>query len=153
MQVMRKEWINEAKSKDYLASDPKHRTQAVVVEEPGSHAQENVSGTIRTYDRPKTPIANDIDDELYSATPRNHLENRRKGPMPVTDESLFVSDVEDNISPSGDELDALLAEEDNRDRTNVSENHPKPHFSITGKEIEPVFDDEMEAMADMDSMW
>lgn len=154
MQVMRREWINEAKSKDYLAGGPTPRTQALVVEEPGSHTQENLSNTVRTQDRPQTHIANDIDDdELYSATPRKLLEIRQKETRVDADESLFVSDVENDISPSGDELDALLAEEDDRDRTNASDNHVQPHFPSKSKEIEPVFDDEMEAMADMNSMW
>lgn len=152
MQVMRKEWINEAKSKDYIASGPTSRTPALVAETPNLHTQENVSQTIVTHDRSKTPVANDIDDELYSATPRKVLKNGHKGPRQDADESLFVSDVENDNPPSGDELDALLAEEDERNRTNASEN-AKPQVSIKGQDTEPVFDDEMEAMADIDSMW
>ena len=153
MQVMRKEWINEAKSKNHVASGPTHRTQTSVVEVPGSHTQESSSKNIATLDRSKTPIANDIDDELYSATPRKILENRHNGPRQDIDESLFVSDVEDDTSPPGDELDALLAEEDNQDKANASESYIKPHFPIANQEIEPCFDDEMEAMADMDGTW
>lgn len=153
MQVMRKEWIGEAKSKTYPASGPTPRQHALDVAEPSLHTQETTSSTLGTHDRSKTPVADDIDDDLYSATPRKLVVNRHKGPGPDADESLFVSDIEDGNPHSGDELDALLAEEDNQHRTNASENHVKPNSSIIGPEIEPCFDDEMEAMADIDSMW
>lgn len=150
---MRKEWISEAKSKSSLASGPTPGKQALVVKEPGSDTQEKLSSTVGANDRSKTPIVNDIDDELYSATPRKLVVNGHRGSRPDADESLFVSDLEDGRPPSGDELDALLAQEDNQDGSNAFENHIKPRPSITGPEIEPCFDDEMEAMADIDCMW
>lgn len=145
--------MSEAKSRKSLASGPTSGKQALAVEQPDSHTHEVLSNTTGTHDRSKTPIINDIDDELYSATPRKLVVNRQKGPRLDADESLFISDIEDDGSPSGDELDALLAGEDDQDRTNGSQNHIKPHNSIIGQEIEPIFDDEMEAMADIDSMW
>ena len=150
---MRKEWISEAKSKNTLARSPTPRKQVLVVKEPGSHTQDKLSSTVGANDRSKTPIVNDIDDELYSATPSKLVVNGHKGPRPDADESLFVSDLEDDRPPSGDELDALLAEEDNQDESIASENHIKPRLSLIGPEIEPCFDDEMEAMAEIESMW
>lgn len=153
MQVMRKEWLGEAKSKNHMTSGPTHGTQALVVAEPTLRTQEKSSSTLGTHDRSQTPVAKDIDDDLYSATPRKLVVNSHKGPRPDADESLFLSDNEDGGPPSGDELDALLAEDDNQHRPKASENQVKPNSSIFGPEIEPCFDDEMEAMADMDSMW
>ena len=150
---MRKEWIGEARSKNYLASGPTPEKLALVVAEPSLRTQEKSSSTLAIHDRSKTPVADDIDDDLYSATPRKLLPNRHKGPGLNADESLFVSDIEDDGPPSGDELDALLAEGDKQHRTNASENQVKPNSSILHPEIEPCFDDEMEAMADIDSMW
>lgn len=153
MQVMRKEWIGEARSKNYLANGPTPGKQALVVADPSLRMQEKSSSTLGIHDRSKTPMADDIDDDLYSATPRKLLPNRHKGAGPDADESLFVSDIEDGGPPSEDELDALLAEGDKQRRTNASENQARPNSSILRPEIEPCFDDEMEAMADIDSMW
>lgn len=154
MQTMRREWIDEAKSKDFLASGSTSKLQASAVEATVSNAQDNSSNPVRTHDRSKTPSANDVDDdELYSATPRKILDRRRKEPDVDIDESLFVSEVENDSPPAGDELDALLAEEEGRDRINASDVDVQPHPPIKRKEIEPDFDDEMEAMADVDFRW
>ena len=153
MQIMRREWIDEAKSKDSPARGSTTKVQASAGEATVSDAQDNSSNPVRTHDRSKTPIGNDVDDdELYSATPRKILDRRRTEPDVDIDESLFVSEVENDNPPSGDELDALLAEEEDRNRSNASDFNVQPH-PMKSKEVEPAFDDEMEAMADIDYMW
>jgi replication fork protection complex subunit Csm3/Swi3 len=151
MQTMRREWINEAKSKDYLARGPESEARARTVGETGLHEDLNLSNPIRSHDRSKTPVGNSVDDEdLYCATPRKLSDKRKEEPSGDIDESLFLSDFENDSSPSGDELDALLAEDNDRDTTtNAIEIHVNPDPQIKIKETEPTFDDEMEAMGDM----
>lgn len=150
---MRREWIDEAKPHERLSSDSRLNTQASVVIESRTHAQDDPD-ILPSKARSRTPTAINLDDdELYSATPRKNSNERRKEPEINLDESLFVSDVENDNSPSGDELDAILAEEDNRANTGASDYGLESHPPTARKEIEPVFDDEMDAMAEMDSMW
>lgn len=153
MQTMRREWINEAKSKDYLAKDSnsKSKPQAPVVDELGSDAQHNIASLVRAH----TPIVNkeDEDKDLYSATPRKTLDKKKTEPDVDVDESLFVSDDENDKTQSEDELDALLAEVDARDKTTSSDTPVQQDPQTKSKETEPSFDDEMEAMAGMDDMW
>ena len=150
---MRKEWIDEAKPKDHYANDSSSKAQASAVHETGPSVPDNSSDPVRPTARSMTPMANNLDDEeLYSATPRKVLDKRREEPDANQDESLFVSDVENDVSPSGDELDALLAEEDERERTNASDIQVPHYPPVQSKVTEPDFDDEMEALADIERM-
>jgi replication fork protection complex subunit Csm3/Swi3 len=150
MQTMRREWINEAKSKDYLANGSPSKTQALAVDEIGSDAPDNLSSLVRA----QTPTANDEDeDQLYSATPRKAFDQQKTEHGMDMDESLFVSDDANEPPQSEDELDALLAEVDARGRTKHPDNPVEQDPQTKLKEMEPSFDDEMEAMAGMDDMW
>jgi replication fork protection complex subunit Csm3/Swi3 len=110
-------------------------------------------------ERPKTPTA-DVsmdDDDLYNATPKAQIRDLDQGAE--TRNSIFggsqglfgpAKSVIDESIPE-DDLDALLAEEE---ALHTASGNKQPE--ISGQKALPAednFDDEMEAMAEMEGMW
>lgn len=168
MQMMRMEWINEGKPQ----SNP---TDEAMFEEPtlptrSNNEREKRAPKIapifepRASERPKTPTADpghdmDMDmDDLYDATPRPARPKSTGKNEPTSmfgGGSLFGQSVEvvDEEEPPEDELDALLAEEDEILRStsaNVQATGTAKKVPIAHNDVD---DDEMEAMAEMEGMW
>ena len=106
---MRREWINEDKPRQTFdedqANDERKASENPDETESGRHSSSiDVATKIRT-----PPRAHDSDNDLYSATPEAVLEESRRKRKAEAEHGLFVSDDEDN-RPLGDELDALMAE-------------------------------------------
>ena len=162
MQTARMEWINEGRPKtslqeDYLFDEP--ALPAAYYDESEKSITRIAPVSENTAKRPKTPDGknNTEMDDLYDATPRA----ARKPALTETEGlhregtgtgSLFGParvPVVDDRAPE-DDLDALLAEEDMmQDATVKAQAVPTPGEFAPQKSS---FDDEEEAMADMD-MW
>jgi replication fork protection complex subunit Csm3/Swi3 len=102
----------------------------------------------RVEERQKTPApVEEMEEDLYNATPRApRVEVTSQAPTAV-ESSIFgatKTTIEENPEDDLDELDALLAEQEM--------DLDKP-AATDQKEAEPDFDDDMEAMAEMDDMW
>lgn len=151
MQTMRREWINEGKPQ-YTSEDGLKKKEELVAQEPkSSKPQESLSDN---QQRSTTPFANDVDDDdLYSATPRDQTQRTDLDSKNSLMESLFLSENEAASQPSEDDLDALLAEDKQNLISGGLDNgyHPAPQGR--DRRLEADFEDEMEAMADMDDMW
>lgn len=142
MQTMRREWINEGK--------PISTSEKLPLREPShleSHreAQTSASATKITHSESQLP------EEFLDTTNEGLIpspETRRdgmKGINTATDDSLFVSDGNDDVQPSEDELDALLAEESEQ------QSYRKPGAPETiPVAADRSFDDEMDAMRDVE---
>ncbi|MCJ1460032.1 chromosome segregation in meiosis- protein [Mycoblastus sanguinarius] len=151
MQTMRREWINEGKSRDSLENSrkealspakekmtPKSRGEQYPAHEPSKRLQ--------------TPdLINAEESDLYAATPKAPGEDEGSKRNAAGAESLFVSDDEGTSDqPQGDDLDALLAEDEMRNPARTEFLRARGEKSLRGGEN---FDDEMEAMAGLDDMW
>ena len=152
MQTMRKEWINEGKVKHstYVEQEaPSENT-------PINRHKENKLGELRTNNiiedaHPSLALdANQISDSTTS--PKSATINKSRSEGISADDSLFISDGEDIVddAPEGDDLDALLAEDDAVQRTAaVPSSNRNVDISMAGRN----FDDEEEAMANVDDLW
>lgn len=166
MQVARMEWINEGRPKSSVDEDILFDDPALPTEESGQ--REKTAPRIAPIfekvatQRPKTPSADaDADAEmadLYDATPRA----ARQPAQTENHSSIFGGDngggslfgpakgaVDDG--PPEDDLDALLAEEE-MIQAESSKSQAAPTVSKPPLQ-ENNFDDEMEALAEMDDMW
>ena len=165
MHVMRMEWIDEGKPRSSVHEDP-------IFDDPALHPRENgerektatrVAPIFEkaATERPKTPQANgDAEmDDIYDATPRPARQQLpESGPEPDLlfkgAGSIFgpakTAVVDDG--PPEDDLDALLAEEEMLQASSGNA-QPAPAVSKAPVAQEDTFDDEMEAMAEMESMW
>ncbi|KAI9721089.1 MAG: hypothetical protein M1812_002570 [Candelaria pacifica] len=158
MQIMRKQWIDEGKPKasatEYaenqdVGTDSDLRPQN---ESPRPTEQPTTTPSAKAS-RPRTPTRTiDEEQDIYNVTPGVV----RTAPPAATESNgnLFLSDDEGTDQPVGDELDALLAEDSRTTDLNGKQDnvvgHPPPERQAPGEEN---FDDEMEAMADMDDLW
>lgn len=151
---MRREWIDEGKPRRTTIEE-----DAIPDDEPRKDMQDHElpndksSGSVHGA-RPRTPPpARDADDDLYGATPQAVQEQRRREREAEAGKSLFLSDDEGDDGPEGDELDALLAEDDFQQDGGMSNSTVlrAPSHAHAGPEED--FNDEMEAMAGMDDMW
>lgn len=151
MQIMRREWINEGKPQ-YTSEDGLKKKEEMVTQEPKSpKPQESLSDN---QQRSTTPFTNDVDDhDLYSATPRNPTYRTDLVSKNSLKESLFLSENEAANQPSEDDLDALLAEDNQNLISGDLDNGSHPSPQGRNRRLEVDFEDEMEAMADMDDMW
>lgn len=121
MQTMRREWINEGKSRESSGSLGED-IEEPAGEQTSSKLGQHQSWDVESRERPKTPIAMEDDDELYAATPKAARDNGNTGRKNDT-EDLFLEDwttavpvrgqksgsetKEDNFDD--DDEDALLA--------------------------------------------
>ena len=150
LQVMRKEWINEGKPKDNfddLELAPQamedHQNPSATIQHPA--LVDNAVGRRQTL-----AVDNRTEDELLGPHVTSE-EVQRKKFGDISEDSLFISDAEsEDNGPPEDDLDALLAEDEIN--TQARSYAPQVHDNHDGgKGIN--FDDEMEAMAEMDNMW
>lgn len=151
MRIVRREWIKEGKPQDKSEEILRQTEELATHEQKSPKRQQSLSNN---QQRSTTPFANNVDDDdLYSATPRNPNHGTDLASRDDFKESLFLSENEAASQPSEDGLDALLAE-DNQNlirRDPDSGWHPAPVGR--NQKLEVDFEDEMEAMADMDDMW
>lgn len=148
---MRREWINDGKPQDKSEEGLRETEKLATQEQKILKPQESLPNNQR---RPTTPFANDIDDDdLYSATPRNL--NHRTDPVSKDNfkESLFLSENEGASQPSEDGLDALLAEDKQNLISKGPDNGSHPAPEGEKQRLKTDYEDDMEAMADMDDMW
>ena len=154
MQTMRREWINEGKPRQAVEEDAVSDEPTVRDKQGYEVPDVTPSGSLNPA-RPQTPPpAESLDDDLYSATPQAVQEQRRKTREADAEKNLFISDDDDaGGEPSGDELDALLAEDGFQEQAGTPHTTMPPDTSHADARREDTFDDEMEAMAGMDDMW
>ena len=161
--AMRKEWINEGKPRQRGGEEDTGLEEDAGVGEQGSGVGEQDSGnggdlppaSANPEETRKTtpPPAQNVDDDLYSATPQAVQDQRRRDRDADAGKTLFISD-DGGVGggPSGDELDALLAEDGFHEQAGtVPATLSNRSHDITKRE--DAFDDEMEAMAGMDDLW
>lgn len=163
MQSMRMEWIDEGKPRSSVHEDSLFDEPALPPRENG----EREKTTVRvapifekaTTERPKTPEAGgDAEmDNLYDATPRP---TRQKGTDAETrptslfggGASIFGPSKTVDGGPPEDDLDALVTEDEMLQASSGNAQlAPTAGNAPIGQE--PNFDDEMEAMAEMEDMW
>ena len=151
MQTMRKEWINESKPKDTI-EDTLTSTAKDTAEVSGTSKTREASLLDNTPRQPHTPMPDDPnDDDLYSATPRRPSDVRQQKGAPS--DSLFVSDDGSGEYPGDDDLDQLLAENKIKDLSARPDVGPRHDGKGHDETRDDKYDDEIEAMADMDIMW
>ena len=161
MQIARMEWINEGKPKSSVHEDSLFDEPALPAAE--NDEREKTAPRIAPIfekaatERLKTPDGGADLDDLYGATPRAARLAKTEGQRPIfvgdsAGGSLFgpakVPVVDDR--PPEDDLDALLAEEEI-----MQAESRKTQAAPSASKVPPQkddFDDEMEAMADME-MW
>lgn len=165
LQTARMDWINEGKPKsadldDTMYDDPIPPARQAAAQE-GSATRVAPIFERGASQRPKTPEMNGNIDlgDLYDATP----EGARKSDHVVLDnqDSLFAAGAQSIFGPrttiiageepDEDDLDALLAEQDAL-QTTTANKQDKP-TTLKSAAAEDNFDDEMEAMAEMEGMW
>lgn len=151
MRIVRREWIKEGKPQDKNEEVLRQTEELATHEQRSPKRQKSLSNNQLCS---TTPFADNVDDDdLYSATPRNPNHGIDLASMDDFKESLFLSENEAASQLSEDGLDALLAEDNqNLIRRNPDHRwHPAPEGR--NQTLEADFEDEMEAMADMDAMW
>ena len=158
MQTMRREWIDEGKPKDRFADGLAVSGQVPKVQQPELQRQSSKSNG-DSSERPdidgalKSNVTSTIEHEEPDPVSSQSLQGHTKGVQHNVpgDESLFISDSEGDDQPPEDDLDILLAEDVQKDFTRMTDR------AGTGSVKQPAvaddFDDEMEAMADMEEMW
>jgi len=167
MRAARMEWINEGKPRSSIHEDSLFDEPALPLRENG----ERESTAVRVApifeksatERPKTPAPSadaNMEDDLYDATPRPTRQQPAEGSVSQSNsvtagQSIFgpAKTVAPDDAPPEDDLDALFAEEEALQA--ASGNAQPTNAEKKAVQVEPNFDDEMEAMAeiDMDGMW
>ena len=141
MQVMRREWIDESKTRNGVYDAPASADVNLDAAVPASRADEPAKSRAQT----PPPHHTADDGDLNSASPVAARVDRAMPSATGAVEEL----------PEEDELDALLAEDAARTapamHTRPASKPPAP--ARVAPPPEDDFDDEMEAMADMDGMW
>ena len=154
--AMRKEWINEGKPRQRGREEDMDLERDAAMDKQGSGDRELLHSGFANNEETRTttpPPARHLDDHLYSATPQAVQDQRRKDREAGAGKTLFISS-DDGVGsgPSGDELDALLAEDGFQEEVwTVPATLPNRSDETTRREDN--FDDEMEAMAGMDDLW
>ncbi|TAQ86626.1 hypothetical protein B7494_g5048 [Chlorociboria aeruginascens] len=159
LQVARMEWINEGKPK---SADEDLYSEPTLPPRENEDTAEKVPRIASIFDRsmtqrPKTPEVNDQDlEDLYDATPRPA--HRKPAEKPAEDSqrgsifgggSTFGEAITTDDGPPEDDLDILLAEEE----VLQTVTQPTQPSAASKPTQEDNFDDDMEAMAEMDDMW
>lgn len=152
MQTMRREWINEGKPQESFEENRQLDTHAPGSRPKSPAPQERSSAAVTSQERPTTPVIGiPNDNDLYSATPRKTPDGIDPPRNSDRNEDLFLSGDENNKQPSEDDLDALLAEDEQMRSKKVVQGDVNVNQDRTG--VDDNFDDEMEAMAEMDDLW
>ena len=149
MQTMRREWINEGKPRERLEntnSGPKAQPASKTISRPSG---DEVSNSNSNGSQQKHSAVDSQEDDFHVSDTGKLGKNESTKRLSSSTDSLFVSDGEDvNDQPPEDDLDALLAEDSMHPQHNAS---APIQDQVVGREN--AFDDEMEAMADMDDLW
>lgn len=167
--MMRMEWINEGRPRSSVHEDSIFDEPSLPPREGGE--REKTAPRIapifekRASERPTTPVREDGAememDDLYDATPRASRQTRG---IDDSQPSLFgdatntsgpVSGTGANDAPPEDDLDdldALLAEEEMM-QDEVNKAKPTSTTSKPPATNDDPFEDDMEAMAEMDGLW
>jgi len=161
MQSMRMEWINEGKPGASARDDSMFDEPTLP---PRNDEREKTASRVAPIfektatERPKTPMVDEDAemDDLDDATPRaprqKPVDKGAQGSLPDAGGSIFgpARNVTAADEPPEDDLDALLAEEEILQAEAASS---KPNSTANKPAVDTSFDDEMEAMAEMDDMW
>lgn len=147
---MRREWINEGKARNMVGQDP-----ARIDNSPSQHRErdENVDGLQAEFaeagerPNPSSPRAVMGDQNSGITGQDGHEEDLSE--MEASADTLFLP--ANNDEPL-DELDALLAEDDAVHAALTADGRAPPKESLDDS-TKHNFDDEMEAMAEIDDMW
>lgn len=158
MQTMRREWINEGKPQETFDQNLEHSKRDLTLKQDVHEREKGLpKGSItswNTHNRSVTPSAHrPDDDDLYSATPRKSQHKNHHPQNIVVDESLFLSDDELDKQPLDDDLDALLAEDEGRHEDKIANLNKLPNQQDQDGRFDDSFQDDMEAMAEIDNMW
>ncbi|KAL8830041.1 MAG: hypothetical protein Q9191_001658 [Dirinaria sp. TL-2023a] len=151
MQTMRREWINEGKPRQSM-QDSESDGQADRGLGPLLESEQPVNPADGD-ERPRTPPVHHSHDDLYSATPQATRQTTQQRGVTTGEEGLFLSDEEESGQPSGDELDALLAENGLNEATGSASVTSASNAKEAIVRQQDHFDDDMEAMAAIDDMW
>lgn len=177
--AMRVEWINEGKPKSTVVDDGGEAQATEQDQQSGDKAPKQAERIAPVFDKigsggPQTPDLDDLfgGDDIYNATPvgaRTSVPtatNHREGGQEEDDreiDALIAADIREPNSrqapaksgggidddDDGDDLDALMAEaEAHAESVKVPGANEK-----AAKENVPEFNDEEEAMAEMDGLW
>jgi replication fork protection complex subunit Csm3/Swi3 len=164
LQMARMDWINEGKPHSSVHEESLFDEPTLPTDK-STERNGSVSRVAPIFDkpateRPKTPQA-DADakmEDLYDATPKSS----RLAPVTQEQNSIFgggagapsifgpAEGVVIDDGPPEDDLDALLAEEE---AIQAEKAKAQQTSSKESKPQEDNFDDDMEAMAEMDDMW
>ncbi|KAL9588910.1 MAG: hypothetical protein Q9203_002281 [Teloschistes exilis] len=153
IQLMRREWINEGQPRKERL-DVELFGEAQNLQRAGEMRREKGNGAIQ----PPTDLGKDVhfdagssnDGNLYSASPRHKRDRATQQQPSDPAETLFLSMANDDKYLPEDDLDALLAENENEtEKQTLTSN---AHFEEKRNESSSRenFEDEMEAMAEMD---
>ncbi|KAI4102057.1 MAG: hypothetical protein L6R37_004616 [Teloschistes peruensis] len=153
IQLMRREWINEGKPREERL-DVEFFGEAQNLQRAGEMPREKGNGAIQ----PPTDLGKDVhfdagssnDGDLYSASPRHKRDRATQQQPSDPAETLFLPMANDDKYLPEDDLDALLAENENEtEKQTLTSN---AHFEDKRNESSSRenFEDEMEAMAEMD---
>lgn len=160
MQVMRKEWINEGKAKDtQLEEREKARPSASVPE----RLKQTTPGSLSDQRGKSSEMCGPQEPSPALVAGSDGSNDKQQGFKTSPDDSLFLSDDEDFVKIATgnvtkdiadedlveDDLDALLAEEDARHDPIELVGQQAKHSASKQDD----FNDEEEAMADMDGLW
>ena len=158
MQTMRREWIDEGKPKDRFADDPAASGQVPKQQQPelqrrssksngDSSERPNIDGALQP-----SFISTAGPKELDSLNSQSIQGHRKRAQHHAQgDESLFISDDEGEDEPPEDDLDALLAEDAQKDFTRNTDGDATA--TVEQAAVIDDFDDEMEAMAGIEDLW
>ncbi|KAL9122056.1 MAG: hypothetical protein Q9187_001392 [Circinaria calcarea] len=155
MQIMRREWINEGKPRDIFQEEKLNTIGGVegADQVPDQNSppsipiqiQKDSGGSLATDDRGQSSVTADLRERTRNVS--NDLILRQ--------ESLFLSDNDNSQLSDDDDLDALLAEDLQKEASaksvDAKENPQSLPHSLS--QVEENFDDDLEAMAGMDDMW
>jgi replication fork protection complex subunit Csm3/Swi3 len=167
LQTMRMEWINEGRPKSLVHEDSIFDNPSVPLRGDVQQEKEAPRATAPIFERaatgrPNTPVregnAEMAIDDLYDATPRATRQAQRST---NSHDALSAGRIKGsgygsarsaNEEPHEDELDALLAEEEIM-RTEALTAGVVPTASKQAAPPDYPFEDDMEAMADLDGLW
>ena len=158
LQKQRREWINEGKPQDKGEIGSSHVEKQPTMEQRRSKSHDDNHMSSNAHQRVTTSAANNYeDDDLYSASPRNTRQTIESGQRDLSvvndlNENLFVSENEADNLPSEYDLEAFLAEDIRDKYRSKSADKTLPMLEGGRERPELEFEDEMEAMAEMDYM-
>ena len=153
MQTMRKEWINEGKAKHSIIEDDEKPEISASIDgqKPSESAEIQINSRTEDCYSPGKP---DGVHQVFGATDsiENGNANKKRSEDVPADDSLFISDGEDTIDnvPEGDDLDALLAEDDAAQKASAALSMDQ---NADNNIANHNFNDEEEAMVGMDDFW